>query len=203
MSFVTYNNTKEHTVNILGVGEVTLPVIKINDKIAIASFNIIDNYPLITKLASVLADKISLYNPEAILCVEAKSLPLTYAVCKELNEKGFDVFYKVARKSEKVYMENTRVGEVSSITTKTPQKIFIDGKDIEALKNKRLVVLDDVISTGETINTLLTMLKKEGITPTCVATVLFEADASKDSVCVENKECVFALGHIPLYRIES
>lgn len=202
---VLYAGQKWHTFQISQVGKVTLPIIRLSPGLHIASFVIIDNYDLVKKLAVVLGDAIAKYDPEYLLCVEAKALPLAYATCYYLNalncsrRKKKKVRYVVVRKSRKVYMQSPYHVAMKSITTKGKQKLFLDQKDAAKLRSGKFVLIDDVISSGSTINALMSLLKRLSLTPAAIFTVLFEGEAGPDKVNYPDKDRIHSFGRIPLY----
>jgi adenine phosphoribosyltransferase len=202
---IPYAGQKSHIVAIKSLGMVTLPVVNVNSRLHIASFVIIDNYELVRRLASVLGKEISKYNPRYLMCIEAKSLPLTYAICDYLNvlyrkrKAGINVRYVVVRKTKKVYMKSPYSIRVKSITTKTRQKLFLDRNDLAKLKANAFVLLDDVISTGATVNAVLGLLRKRGLNPSAIFSVLFEGEMDVDKIDYSDKSRVHVFGRIPLY----
>jgi len=202
---VPYTGQKRHTLRIQSLGEISLPIVRVSPDLHIASFVLIDNYDLVKKLSEVLARQIAKYNPEYLLCVEAKSLPLTYAICDRLNtlyrrrRKKTRVKFVVVRKNKKVYMKSPYTVTMKSITTREHQKLFIDRSDVAKLRKRRFVLVDDVISTGSTINALLRLLKKVRLSPSAICTVLFEGETGPGEVDYPHKSKVHALGRIPLY----
>ncbi len=202
---VPYTGQKRHRLRIRSLGEITLPIVRVSPDLHIASFVLIDNYDLVKKLSEILARQVAKYNPEYLLCVEAKSLPLTYAICDHLNtlyrrrRKKTRVKFIVVRKTKKVYMKSPYSVTMKSITTREQQKLFIDKIDVAKLRRHSFVLVDDVISTGSTINALLRLLKRIRLSPSAICTVLFEGETGPDKVAYPHKSKVHALGRIPLY----
>lgn len=204
-STVPYSGQKRHRLHIQSLGNVTLPIVRVSRNLHIASFVLIDNYALVKKLSGILAREIIKYDPQSLLCIEAKSLPLTYAICDYLNaqnrRRGSKAYVKyiVVRKSRKVYMKSPYSITIKSITTKQNQKLFIDKSDVSKLRKGRFAIVDDVISTGATMNALLNLLRKVHLTPRAIFTVLFEGETSPDTIDYPYKERIHAFGRIPLY----
>lgn len=201
---VTYEGQKWHELQIDQVGKLTLPVIRLNPSTYIASFVLIDNYDLVKKLAVVLGEAIAKYDPQYVLCIEAKSIALAYAICDRLNTlnhlgRGENVRYVVVRKSRKVYMKSPYRVTMKSITTKDRQMLFLDRVDATRLRSGRFVLIDDVISTGSTINALLKLLNRLGLTPAAIFTVLFEGKTGTDEINYVHKDRIYYFGRIPLY----
>jgi adenine phosphoribosyltransferase len=205
---VPYVGQKLHRLRIQSLGQITLPIVRVSEDLHIASLVLIDNYDLVKKLSEILARQIIKYNPKYLLCVEAKSLPLTYAICDHLNtlyrgrRKSTRVKFIVVRKTKKIYMKSPYSVTMKSITTKERQKLFIDRNDVAKLRRHSFVVVDDVISTGSTINALLKLLKKVRLSPSAICTVLFEGETGPDKIDYSHKSRVHALGRIPLYLKE-
>jgi adenine phosphoribosyltransferase len=192
-------------VEIKSLGKVTLPVVKVNSRLHIVSFVIIDNYELVRRLASVLGKEMSRYNPRYLMCIEAKSLPLAYAICDYLNtiykkrKARIKVRYVVVRKTKKVYMNSPYSVRVKSRTTKTEQRLFVDRNDLSKLKANRFILLDDVISTGATVNAVLRLLRKRRLSPSAIFSVLFEGEMDANKIDYSDKNSVHVFGRIPLY----
>jgi adenine phosphoribosyltransferase len=202
---VPYMGQKRHRLRLQSLGEITLPIVRISRDLHIASFVLIDSYDLVKKLSAILARQVAKYNPEYLLCVEAKSLPLAYAICDRLNDlhrrrgNGTRVRFVVVRKSRKVYMKSPYSVTVKSITSREQQKLFIDRNDVAKLRKQKFVLVDDVISTGSTVNALLKLLKRVDLSPSAICTVLFEGKTGPEKINYPHKEKIHALGRIPLY----
>lgn len=202
---VPYMGQKWHRLRIHSLGEITLPIVRVSRDLHIASFVLIDNYDLVKKLSEILVRQVAKYDPEYLLCVEAKSLPLTYAICDRLNDlhrrvgRRSRVGFVVVRKSKKVYMKSPYSVTMKSITSREQQKLFIDRSDVAKLRKQRFVLVDDVISTGSTVNSLLRILKRVGLSPSAICTVLFEGETGPEKINYPHKNKIHALGRIPLY----
>lgn len=164
-----------------------LPIIPINENIKIASFVILGDTELVTATAPALAKKL----PEADILVtaEAKGIPFIHELSKILNMKR----YVVARKSVKSYMENPLTFEVNSITTQTPQILCLDQLDVELIKGKRVALIDDVISTGESMKALEELVQKADGNIVAKAAILAEGDAA------EHEDIIF-LEKLPIFQ---
>lgn len=172
----------------LKVGGVTrqLPIVPISDELAIASFVILGDCELVTAVAPLLAERL----PEVdyLVTAEAKGIPLVQELCRVLGKPT----YIVARKSEKAYMENTVSSTLVSITTQKPQTLYLDGKDGELLRGKRVAIVDDVISTGESLRALEELMK------CCDANVVAKAAILAEDKAAERKDIIF-LERLPLF----
>ncbi|HHY52275.1 MAG TPA: adenine phosphoribosyltransferase, partial [Clostridiales bacterium] len=113
--------------------------------------------------------------------------PLAYEMSRQSGKK-----YLLARKSKKLYMKNTVEVQVNSITTAHLQKLYLDADDMEYLKGKRVLLVDDVISTGESIHALEQLVKQAGGEIVGKACVLAEGDAA------QRKDIIF-LEPLPLF----
>lgn len=166
-----------------------LPIIPVNDDIKIASFVILGDTELVNAAAPVLADKL----PEADILVtaEAKGIPFVHELSKVLNMKR----YIVARKSVKAYMETPLTHKVNSMTTQTPQILCLDKLDVDLIKDKRVALIDDVISTGESMQALAELVQKAGGEIVAKAAILAEGDAS-------HQEDILFLEKLPIFERE-
>lgn len=177
-----------YKLNICGITR-DLPIIKISEELAIASFVILGDTELIMKAAPLLAERLS--KVDYLITAEAKGIPLTYEISKILGMKDFIV----ARKSIKAYMDNPIVDEVISITTQKKQILCLDGKDVNKVKGKRVAIIDDVISTGESILALERLLKSAGAIVEAKASILAEGDAA-------NRVDIIFLEKLPLFPLK-
>lgn len=167
-----------------------LPFIQINDALSFGSFVIIGDTELIEACAGPLAERIG--PVDAIVTAEAKGIALAYEVSRQLHLKEFIV----ARKSVKNYMQDVVSHEVNSITTSGTQKLYLDGIDAKKIKGKNVCILDDVISTGESLNALEALVLQAGAKVVKKAAVLAEGDSAK------RKDIVF-LERLPLFPREQ
>ncbi|HWO76438.1 MAG TPA: phosphoribosyltransferase family protein [Bacillus sp. (in: firmicutes)] len=150
-----------------------LPIIPISDQLKIASFVILGDTEIVSAAAPLLAEKLT--EVDYLVTAEAKGIPLVYELSKQLNMNQ----YIVARKSVKPYMEEPLVNQVVSITTQKEQLLCLDGKDADAIKGKRVALIDDVISTGESIKALEELVTKAGGIVVAKAAILAEGDAAE------------------------
>ena len=149
-----------------------LPKIKISDHLAIASFVILGDCELVTAAAPLLAQKLP--KVDYLVTAEAKGIPLVHEVSRLLGLP----YYIVARKSVKPYMAEPLVDEVVSITTQKAQTLCLDGKDALAVKGRRVAIVDDVISTGESLSAIERLLEKAGAEIVAKAAILAEGEAA-------------------------
>ena len=177
---------KSYVMNVAGV-ERELPFVDISDELAFASFVVISDTELVSHVAPLLAEKIG--ECEAIVTAEAKGIALAYAVSKELGLKKFIV----ARKSEKSYMKDSIEIAVKSITTSNVQHLFLDGTDMEEIRGKNVCIIDDVVSTGDSLSAMEHLVKKAGATVVKKACILAEGDAA-------NRDDLIFLEKLPLFK---
>lgn len=167
--------------------ERNLPIIQISDNLKIASFVLLGDAELAEKAGYELSKKI---DADIILTAEAKGIELAHEIARNLEEK----FFIVARKSEKSYMHNPVSVEVNSITTANTQKLFLDFKDAEKIKGKRVALVDDVISTGQSIAALEALVEKAGGKVVQKLAILAEGDAA-------DREDIIFLEKLPLFEV--
>jgi adenine phosphoribosyltransferase len=155
--------------------------------IRIAIVNILGDTELVEACAEGLAQQLTNLNAEVIITAEAKSIPLAYALARRL-----DMPWVVLRKSYKPYMGDALQAETLSITTGQPQTLFLDEKDRDLLKGKRVILLDDVISTGSTLQGMQLVINKAGGEIVGRAAIFTEGDRAKWSD-------IISLGHLPVF----
>ena len=177
---------KTHTVQV-GAERRELPVVNVG-AVSVALLNLLGD----TKLTEAAAEELAAKLPEGVdilVTPEVKAIPLAHAISVRTN-----VPYVVARKTEKPYMVNAVSKTVVSITTGKPQLLVIDGSNLDQLKNKRVAIIDDVVSTGGTLTGLSELLTDIGAEVVTTLVVFTEGDERDD---------VVALGHLPLYPKEA
>lgn len=171
---------KTYTLHVAGLTR-ELPIIKLSYDLSIASFVILGDTEIVKKTAPMIAKKL----PEVdfIVTAEAKGIPLAYEISKILNLDE----YIVARKSIKAYMEEPIEVEVNSITTTNSQKLYLNNQDANKIKGKRVALIDDVISTGQSLKALERLVEKAGANVVAKAAILAEGDAKdrKDIIFLE------------------
>ena len=171
---------KTYTLHVAGLTR-ELPVIKLSYDLSIASFVILGDTEIVRKTAPIIAKKL----PEVdfIVTAEAKGIPLAYEISRVLNLNE----YVVARKSIKAYMEEPIEVEVNSITTTNSQKLYLNNQDAKKIKGKRVALVDDVISTGQSLKALERLVEKAGGKVLAKAAILAEGDAKdrKDIIFLE------------------
>lgn len=160
-------------VNIKGYEE-DLPILSLPSGIKIAFFNLHGNQKLTEHCGKELAKLLG--DAEVIITAESKGLQLAHVVARELGMP----YYAVARKSKKLYMQDgIEISYGASITTGKPQELFLSKHDVDLIKGKKVAIVDDVVSTGASLNGLISLVEKAGGTVYKKAFVLAEGD-SKD-----------------------
>ncbi len=161
---------KSYTMKIAGV-ERSLPLCRINDDLYIAAFIMFGDVEITKACASELLKRVPEY--DIMLTAECKSIPLIYEMARQSGADN----YIVARKGPKLYMKDILTTDVDSITTEHRQTLCIGRDEINALKGKRVLIVDDVISTGESLAALENLVNKVGGEIVGKAAVLAEGDA--------------------------
>ncbi len=167
-----------------------LPIIPLNEKLSIASFVLLGDTELASVGASELAKKLT-SDFDYFVTAEAKGIPLVQCIAQCFGHPK----YYVARKTVKAYMKEPLCVSVTSITTKNSQELILDGKDAAALNGKRVVLIDDVISTGESLAALKKLVETAGATVIDQIALLAEGDACK-------REDIQYLAELPLFPKE-
>lgn len=153
----------------------------VNENLTIAAFIIFGDVELTVKCAEELLKKVPEY--DIMVTAEAKSIPLIHEMARQAGAND----YVVARKKPKVYMSNVVEVSVNSITTHGEQKLYLGSEDAEKLKGKHVLIVDDVISTGESLSALEKLVETVGGKIAGKAAVLAEGDAAdrKDIIYLE------------------
>ena len=144
-----------HTMTIAGL-ERNLPLCRVTDDLYIGAFVIFGDAPLTVACAAELLKKAPEY--DYLITAEAKGIPLAH----EMARQHGDTDYFIARKHTKLYMTSVFESTVRSITTDAEQHLYLDGKDAEKMRGKRVLIVDDVISTGESLRAIEALVEKAG-----------------------------------------
>ena len=179
-------NREIYSIDIAGVRR-DLRLFEVKPGMRIAILNILGDVELVNACANALAEKLANTAYDVILTAEAKSIPIAHELAKVTQKP-----YVVLRKEYKPYMGEALKAETLSITTGKTQHLFLDEKDIELLKGKQVVLLDDVISTGSTLQGMYLVAEKAGAKVSAEAAILTEGDRAE-------WRQVIALGHLPIF----
>ena len=166
-----------YTMKVAGL-ERQLPLCKVSDELYIGAFIMFGDAELTVACAKALLDAVPADSYDYMLTAEAKSIPLIHEMARQSGAEK----YFIARKGSKVYMPVS----VRSITTLRQQDLFLGADDCARIKGRRILIVDDVISTGESLHALEELVKTAGGTVTGRAAVLAEGDAlsRKDITCL-------------------
>lgn len=167
-----------------------LELFKVNDNLYIAAFIIFGDVEMTKAAARELLKKAPEY--DIMVTAESKSIPLIY----EMASQAGDSNYVIARKAPKVYMKNIVTTEVNSITTKHTQNLCLGEDDANALKGKRVLIVDDVISTGDSLEAIEHLVKNAGGNIVGKMAVLAEGAAA-------NRDDIIFLEKLPLFDGEG
>ena len=159
-----------YTMNVAGLKR-NLPICKVTDELYIAGFVIFGDQELTVACARELLKVAPEY--DYIITAEAKGIPLAH----EMSRQAGDSKYILARKGPKLYMRDIFEVSLNSITTAKEQKLYLDGADAALMKGKRILLVDDVISTGESLHALEALVEKAGGTVCGKMAILAEGDA--------------------------
>jgi adenine phosphoribosyltransferase len=164
-----------------------LRLFEIKPGLKIAILNILGDTEFVQACARELAQRLKDKEYDLLVTAEAKSIPLAHALSVETKKP-----YVVLRKTYKPYMGNALRAETLSITTGQPQVLILDEKDVEMMKGKKVVIVDDVISTGSTLQGMRMVMDKAGAAVVGEAAIFTEGDRSQWMN-------ITSLGHLPLF----
>ena len=164
---------KTYKISIAGLTR-ELPLCAVSDKLDIAAFIMFSDVEITEACARELLKKVPEF--DVILTAESKGIPLAYETARQSGKK-----YYVGRKGVKVYMTDPISVNVRSITTDHDQTLYLSQEDASQLKDRRVLILDDVISTGESLTALEKLVEKAGGFIAAKAAVLAEGDAADRS----------------------
>ena len=164
-----------------------LPICPLNENLSIAGFVIFGDQELTVACARELLKRAPEY--DYIITAEAKGIPLAHEMARQAGDKK----YILARKGPKLYMRDIFSVTVNSITTAKEQKLYLDGADAALMKGKKILVVDDVISTGESLRALEALVEKAGGEICGRMAILAEGDA-------QDREDLIYLEKLPLFK---
>ena len=175
-----------YPMNVAGVQR-NLPICKVTDNLYIAGFVIFGDQELTVACARELLKKAPEY--DYIITAEAKGIPLAH----EMARQAGDAKYILARKAPKLYMVDMFSSTVKSITTAKEQTLYLDGADAKLMEGKKILIVDDVISTGESLAALEVLVEKAGGIICGRMAILAEGDA-------QNRADLVYLEKLPLFH---
>lgn len=161
-----------YKMNIAGLDR-ELPICKVTDDLYIGAFVIFGDQELTVACARALNEKAPEY--DYLITAEAKGIPLIHEMARQHGDKK----YFLARKYPKLYMTGVFEVTVNSITTRRVQTLYLDTADAEMMKGKRILIVDDVISTGESLRAIEALVNKAGGIICGRMCILAEGDAQK------------------------
>ena len=176
----------KHPMTIAGLKR-ELPLCRVNDELYIGAFVIFGDVELTVACAGALLEKAPEY--DYIITAESKGIPLAYEMARQAGDEK----WLLARKGAKLYMQNVFSVEVKSITTDHVQKLYLDGADAALMQGKRILIVDDVISTGESLCDLEELVEKAGGQIAGRMAILAEGDA-------QSREDLIYLEKLPLFN---
>lgn len=178
-----------HKMKIAGLDR-ALPLCPISDELMIGAFVIFGDCELTTACAKALLERAPEY--DYLISAEAKGIPLVHEMARIAGDKK----YFLARKAPKLYMTGVFEAELRSITTAREQKLYLDTADAELMRGKRILIVDDVISTGESLAAIEALVKKAGGNVCGKMTILAEGDA-------QERDDIIYLEKLPLFDKEG
>jgi adenine phosphoribosyltransferase len=178
-----------YTVNICGQVR-QLPLFEVAPNVRIAIFNMLGDTPVVEAVADNLAGRLP-READTLMTAEVKSIPLAHALSVRMG-----IPYVIARKTRKPYMVGATSVEVVSITTGAPQTLWLDGKDQDLIRSKRVILVDDVISTGSTLLGMRKLVEVSG------GQVVAEAAVFTEGNDPEKWQHIVSVGNLPVFVAE-
>lgn len=178
-----------YKMNIAGIDH-DLPLCRVTDDLYIGAFVVFGHAKLTVACARELLKRAPEY--DYILTAEAKGIPLAHEMARQHEDES----YFIARKYPKLYMTGVFEVVVRSITTDKEQKLYLDTAEADMMRGKRVLIVDDVISTGESIAALETLVQKAGGNIVGKMAVLAEGDA-------QNRDDIIYLEKLPLFNADG
>jgi adenine phosphoribosyltransferase len=175
-----------YPVEVAGVKR-NLPLFEVKPGLRIALLNILGDTEFVLAAAKDLGERLAGVDYAVLVTAEAKSIPLLHALAVVTAKP-----YVVLRKTYKPYMGEALKAETLSITTGQPQTLYLDEKDRELIKDKRVVLVDDVISTGSTLQGMRLVMSRAGATVAAEAAIFTEGERAQ-------WQSIIALGHLPVF----
>ena len=178
-----------YRMNIAGLDR-DLPVCRVTDDLYIAGFVIFGDQELTVACAKALLERAPEY--DYIITAEAKGIPLAHEMARQAGDKK----YLLARKAPKLYMKDIIEFQVRSITTDRQQTLYLDGADAALMRGKRILLVDDVISTGESLHALEALVAQAGGLVAGKMAILAEGEA-------QDRADLVYLEKLPLFNADG
>ena len=166
-----------------------LPLCPLSDELKIGAFVIFGDVELTVACAGELLKRIPEY--DVMITAESKGIPLAYEMARQAGTG-----YLLARKAPKLYMQDIQGVEVKSITTAKKQMLYLSAEDMESMRGKRVLIVDDVISTGESLYGLEQLVEAAGGNICGKCAILAEGDAA-------DRDDLIYLEYLPLFRADG
>jgi adenine phosphoribosyltransferase len=183
----------------VGSQEIDLPLIPISDDLAIALLITVDHgVRFVEKAATELAAELEPFGLDLVVSVATMGIPLAIEVTRAL---GLDD-YLILQKTPKLHLRDAISEPVKSITTGAQQRLLFDSARVEAVKGKRVGLVDDVISTGASMRAALNLLNRVGADPVAIGTLVTEAATWRRELA-DTVDIVHALGAMPVFRRDA
>lgn len=178
-----------HTMTIAGL-ERRLPICRVSDDLYIGAFVIFGDVELTCACAKALLERAPAY--DYMITAEAKGIPLVYEMARQSGQNK----YFLARKGPKLYMRDILDVSVRSITTAKEQHLYLDGEDAAMMKGRRILVVDDVISTGESLTAIERLVEAAGGIVAGRMAILAEGDA-------QDRDDIIYLEKLPTFHADG
>ncbi|MDI9519759.1 MAG: phosphoribosyltransferase family protein [Bacillota bacterium] len=179
----------EYNIEVAGLKR-SLPLCRVNEDLYIGAFVIFGDVELTMACAR---DLLKIAPPhDVLITAESKGIPLVYEMARQSGENR----YLIARKAPKLYMRNVFSTEVTSITTVNRQMLFIDQNDVDYMRGKRVLIVDDVISTGESLKAVEKLVAEAGGILAGKMAILAEGSAMK-------RDDILFLQTLPLFNADG
>ena len=183
-----------YTIDVAGLKR-DLPLCRLTDDLYIGAFVIFGDVELTEVSAKALLERAPEF--DIMVTAESKGIPLAHEMARQSGKNT----YILARKAPKLYMKNVIKTEVKSITTSKTQTLYIDGEDEEKMRGKRVLIVDDVISTGESLHALEALVEQSGGTIVGRMAILAEGDAiARDDITYVQKLPLFDRNGDPIQK---
>jgi adenine/guanine phosphoribosyltransferase-like PRPP-binding protein len=182
---MTMGKRETYTVEVAGITR-HFPLFEVAPGVRIAIFNMLGDTYVVKATATALAEKLRDVPADVLVTAEAKSIPLIYEMSALMG-----LPYVVLRKTYKSYMGEALTAETVSITTGKKQELYLDEKDQGLIQGKNVILVDDVISTGSTLEGMKQLMEASNGHISRIATVFTEGDANWDNV--------ISLGNLPIF----